>query len=270
MAGRPVARASPPAHEDGAVPNVVAQLAQWADDHLRLLRTSKFTSSSDIPVEFIRRNVKLRGRLRRITENGLEIEHVPITLPILSSWRKEPCGVLLVKLAGVELSETGRVWLQNELKPSQLLWFQLLGKEDSALFCYLLVNKDRYFSVSLNEEILRRGLGKTVLVQGLNYDSKIYWKIHRNLLKAELTALKKGEGIWKEESEKESYLEKFKDSWREIWKKDNYFKKLGSDFNLKKESYYDKLRSTYEAWKDNSLILMFRELISRLHFRRKE
>ncbi|XP_072815644.1 protein C3orf33 homolog isoform X3 [Vicugna pacos] len=162
MAGRPAAPASPPPDRDGAAPNVVARISQWADDHLRLVRsistvmaiagvtlllrsvrlTSKFTSSSDIPVEFIRRNVKLRGRLRRITENGLEIEHIPITVPIISSWRKEPCGFLLVKLAGVELTETGKVWLQKELKPSQVLWFQLLGKENSALFCYLLVNKD--------------------------------------------------------------------------------------------------------------------------------
>lgn len=126
--------------------------------------------------------------------------------------------------------------------------------------------------MNLNEEILRRGLGKTVLVKGLKYDSKIYWTVHRKLLKAELTALKKGEGIWKEDSEKESYLEKFKDSWR-IWKKDSFLKTTGSDFSLKKESYYDKLRRTYEIWKDNmnnySLILKFKELISRIHFRRK-
>ncbi|KAM9604450.1 protein C3orf33 homolog isoform 2-T2 [Trichechus inunguis] len=242
---------------------------------LRSVRAaSKFTSSSDIPVEFIKRNVKLRGRLRRITENGLEIEHVPITLPIISSWKKEPRGALLVKLAGVELTLAGRVWLQRELKPSQLLWFQLLGRENSALFCYLLVKKGGYFNVSLNEEILRRGLGKTVLVKDLDYDSKIYWTIHRNLLKAELTALKKGEGIWKEESEKESYLEKLKGSWREIWKKDSYFKEIGSNFNLKKESYYDKLRRTYKTWKENvnnyTLILKFRELLSRVYFRRKE
>lgn len=112
--------------------------------------------------------------------------------------------------------------------------------------------------MNLNEEILRRGLGKTVLVKGLNHNSKLYWRIHRRLLKAELTALKKGEGIWKEESEKQSYLEKFKDSWREIWKK---------------ESYYEKFRMTYEIWKENmnnySLILKFRELMSHLHFRRK-
>ncbi|XP_053454863.1 protein C3orf33 homolog [Nycticebus coucang] len=293
MAGRPAVSGSQSPDPDRAASNVVAQISQWADDHLRLIRsfstglaiagimlflrsvrlTSKFTSSSDIPVEFIRRNVKLRGRLRRITENGLEIEHIPITLPIISSLRKEPCGALLVKLAGVELTETGKIWLQKELKPSQILWFQLLGKENSALICYLLVNKGGYFSVSLNEEILRRGLGKTVLVKELNYDSKIYWTIHRNLLKAELTAAKKGEGIWKEESEKENYLEKFRDSWREIWKKDSYLKTTGSDFNLKEGNYYDKLRRTYEIWKDTmnnySLIRKFRELVRRMRFCRK-
>ncbi|XP_077016958.1 protein C3orf33 homolog isoform X2 [Tamandua tetradactyla] len=241
---------------------------------LRSVRlTSKFTNSSGIPVEFIKRNVKLRGRLHRITEDGLEIEHVPITLPIISSWRNEPRGVLLVKLAGVELTETGKVWLQNELKPSQLLWFQLLGKEKSALFCYLLVNKGKIFNVNLNEEILRRGLGKTVLVKGLNYDPEIYWTIHRNLLRAELTALRKGEGIWKEESEKKSYLQKFKGAWKEILKKDSYLIKTESDFHLNKEGYYDKFRRTFKTWKDKmnnySLILKFRELKSRIHFRRK-
>lgn len=127
--------------------------------------------------------------------------------------------------------------------------------------------------MNLNEEILRRGLGKTVLIKGLNCDTKTYWKLHRNLLKAELTALKKGEGVWKEEFEKESYLEKFKDSWREIWKKDRFLEISGTDFNLKKESYYDKFRRTCETWKDSvnncSLVLKFRELLGRLHFRRK-
>lgn len=120
---------------------------------------------------------------------------------------------------------------------------------------------------------MRRGLGKTVLVKGLNYDSKTHWKIHRNLLKAELTAVKKGEGIWKEESEKESYLGKFKDSWREIWKNDNCLKTSRLDFHLTKDSYYDRFRRAYGDWKDHvgnfSLVLKLRELVSRLHFRRK-
>ncbi|GAB1290763.1 Protein C3orf33 homolog [Apodemus speciosus] len=241
---------------------------------LRSVRlTSKFTASSDIPVEFIRKKVKLRGRLQQITERGLEIEHIPITLPFISSWKKEPCGLLLVKLAGVELTEPGKAWLQKELKPSQLLWFQLLGKEDSALFCYLFVNKGGYFNVNLNEEILRRGLGKTVLVKGLNYDSKTHWKIHRNLLKAELSALKKGEGIWKEESEKESYFKKLKDSWRERWTRDNELKAAGADLSPTRDSPHASLLRAYGIWKDRvsncSLVLKLRECVSRLHFRRK-
>lgn len=51
-------------------------------------KTTKFTTAMEIPVEFIEKNVKLRGRLHRISEQGLEIEHVPITLPIISSLQR--------------------------------------------------------------------------------------------------------------------------------------------------------------------------------------
>lgn len=50
-------------------------------------------------------------------------------------------GLLLVRLAGVELTPEGTVWLQRELKPSQVIWFQLLGREHLALECLVLVNK---------------------------------------------------------------------------------------------------------------------------------
>ncbi|XP_044523630.1 protein C3orf33 homolog isoform X2 [Gracilinanus agilis] len=89
--------------------NVVARLSQWMDENLCLIRnistgmavvglillaksiklTNKFISSSDIPEEFIKKNVKLRGRLRRITENGLNVEHTPITVPLISRWRSK-------------------------------------------------------------------------------------------------------------------------------------------------------------------------------------
>lgn len=65
-------------------------------------QTSKFTASSDIPVEFIRKKVKLRGRLHRITERGLEIEHIPITLPFISSW-KSKYDARIVKLTIVTI-----------------------------------------------------------------------------------------------------------------------------------------------------------------------
>ncbi|XP_056663471.1 protein C3orf33 homolog isoform X4 [Monodelphis domestica] len=253
--------------------NVVARLSQWADENLCLIRnistgmavvglillaksiklTNKFISSSDIPEEFIKNNVKLQGRLRRITENGLKVEHTPITVPLISRWRKQPYGVLLVKIAGVELTEAGWGWLQKELKPSQKLWFQLLAKENSALLCLLLVEKGRFFNVCLNEEILRRGLGRTVLIKELDHESKIFWTVHKNLLKAELKAMKKGEGLWKEQSEIVTYVKKFKGSWREIWCEDGQSVKKGVSLDtvLKTSTYYQMLKRRYEKYKEN-------------------
>ncbi|NXP02675.1 CC033 protein, partial [Thinocorus orbignyianus] len=171
--------------------------------------TTKFTSASDIPVGFVEKNVKLRGRLHHITEKGLEVEHIPITVPFITSiqrkWQSK--GLLLVRLAGVELAPSGMAWLQQELKPKQIIWFQLLGREDMALECLVLVNKGRFLSVCLNEEILRQGLGRTARIEGLHHDSRLYWKLHKRLLRAELKALKKSKGIWKEES----YSERIRD-----------------------------------------------------------
>ncbi|KAG6939279.1 chromosome 3 orf 33 [Chelydra serpentina] len=216
------------AEPQGQPANYLARISEWADSHLTVLRnistgmaiagiilfaksiklTTKFTSALDIPVEFIEKNVKLRGRLCHITEKGLEVEHVPISLPFLSSLQRkwQSNGVLLVRLAGVELTPNAMVWLQEELKPAQMMWFQLLGREDLVLDCLILVNKGRFFSVCLNEEILRQGLGKTTRIEGLHHDSPLYWKLHKRLLQAELKALKKNKGIWKE-----SYFEKLRD-----------------------------------------------------------
>ncbi|XP_010146683.1 PREDICTED: protein C3orf33 homolog, partial [Eurypyga helias] len=171
--------------------------------------TTKFASALDIPVKFIEKNVKLRGKLHHVTEKGLEVEHIPISIPFLASiqrkWQSK--GLLLVRLAGVELAPSGMAWLQQELKPKQTLWFQLLGREDLALECLVLVNKGRFLSVCLNEEILRQGLGRTARIEGLRHDSRLYWKLHRRLLRAELKASRKNKGIWKEES----YSERIRD-----------------------------------------------------------
>ncbi|KAM9274795.1 protein C3orf33 homolog [Cariama cristata] len=212
----------------------LARLSEWADAHLSLLRnlsagmavagvlvlarsvrlTTKFTSALDIPVEFVEKNVKLRGKLHHVTEKGLEVEHIPISIPFLTSIQRkwQAKGLLLVRLAGVELAPRGMAWLQQELKPKQMIWFQLLGREDLALECLVLVNKGRFLSVCLNEEILRQGLGRTARIEGLHHDSRLYWKLHKRLLRAELRALKKNKGIWKEESYSERIRGHIRDS----------------------------------------------------------
>ncbi|XP_009870271.1 PREDICTED: protein C3orf33 homolog, partial [Apaloderma vittatum] len=171
--------------------------------------TTKFTSALDIPVEFVKKNVKLRGELHHVTAEGLAVEHIPISIPFLTSLQRkwQSKGLLLVRLAGVELAPSGVAWLQQELKPKQVMWFQLLGREDLTLECLVLVNKGRFLSVCLNEEILRRGLGRTARIEGLHHHSRLYWKLHRKLLQAEVKALKKKKGIWQEES----YSERIRD-----------------------------------------------------------
>uniref|UniRef100_A0A8D2Q7G8 Chromosome 3 open reading frame 33 n=1 Tax=Varanus komodoensis TaxID=61221 RepID=A0A8D2Q7G8_VARKO len=168
--------------------------------------TTKFTNALEIPPEFIKKNVKLRGRLHQITEQGLQIEHVPITLPIISSFQRR-YGLLLIRLAGVAPTPSGIDWLKEELKPAQMVWFQLLGRKNLELDCLVVVKKGRFSSVCLNEEILRNGLGRTVPIEGLTHESQIFWKLHRRLLQAELKAVKKSKGIWKEET----FIEKFKE-----------------------------------------------------------
>ncbi|NXH20502.1 CC033 protein, partial [Bucco capensis] len=208
----------------------LSRLSEWADAHLSLLRnlstgmavagvlvlarsvrmTTKFTSAVDIPVEFVKKNVKLRGKIHHITEKGLEVEHIPISIPFITwiqkKWQSK--GLLLVRLAGVELAPSGMAWLQQELKPKQMIWFQLLAREDLALECLVLVNKGRLLSVCLNEEILRQGLGRAARIEGLHHESHLYWKLHKRLLQAEIKALKKQKGIWEEES----YSERIRDS----------------------------------------------------------
>lgn len=46
---------------------------------------TKFQAAREIPALFIERNVRLRGKVHSITEKGIEVEHVPIYLPVLST-----------------------------------------------------------------------------------------------------------------------------------------------------------------------------------------
>ncbi|NXI76133.1 CC033 protein, partial [Rhipidura dahli] len=171
--------------------------------------TTKFTSPLDIPVEFVQKNVKLRGKLHHITEKGLEVEHIPISIPFITAIQRkwQPEGLLLLRLAGVELAPGGTAWLQRELLPKQPLWFQLLGRDSSALECLVLVHKGGFLSMCLNEELLRQGLGRAARIEGLPHHSRLYWKLHKRLLRAELKAVKKNKGIWKDQSYSERIQE---------------------------------------------------------------
>ncbi|XP_014835910.1 PREDICTED: protein C3orf33 homolog isoform X1 [Poecilia mexicana] len=217
--------------------NVVSVISQLADDNLTLVRNistglavagviviarsirviTKFQAASEIPVRFIEGNVSLRGKVRSITERGIEVEHVPIYLPIISplllKHRDASTSPLLVHLAGVELTPEGKTWLQKNLVPPQTVWLKLISQEDDMLHC--LVSQSRQgsmWSYCMNEELLRLSLARRAPIAGLPPGSPLYWRLHRRLHRAEVKAEKKGQGLWKKEGLWERAAKALKDN----------------------------------------------------------
>ncbi|XP_041656615.1 protein C3orf33 homolog isoform X2 [Cheilinus undulatus] len=204
--------------------NVVSLISHFADENLTLVRNistglavagviviarsiklvTKFQAASEIPARFIERNVSLRGKVHSVTEKGLEVEHVPIYLPVLSPLLSKHKGMhtspMLVHLAGVELTPEGRAWLQNNLTPSQTVWLKLISRKNETLHCLVSQSKGSMWSYCMNEEVLRLGLARTAPVVGVLPDSRLYWRLHKRLHRAEVRAEKKGRGLWKQDS----------------------------------------------------------------------
>ncbi|XP_068585457.1 protein C3orf33 homolog isoform X2 [Cebidichthys violaceus] len=203
--------------------NVVSVISQFADDNLTLVRNistglavagviviarsiklvTTFQAASEIPARFIERNVSLRGKVHSITERGLEVEHVPIYLPVVSpflSRHKGGCrSPMLVHLAGVEMTPEGRAWLQKNLAPAQTVWLKLLSREDDMLHCLVSQSRGSMWSYCINEEVLRLGLARAAPLVGVPSDSRLYWRLLKRLHRAEVKAERKGRGLWKQD-----------------------------------------------------------------------
>ncbi|XP_068173884.1 protein C3orf33 homolog isoform X2 [Antennarius striatus] len=224
--------------DEGTQPsnNIVSLISQFADDNLTLVRNistglavvgvvlisrsikllTKFQAASEIPAYFIERNVRLCGKVRAVKERGLEVEHVPIHLPLLSSLlSKYKCAnssFMLVHLAGVELTSEGSLWLQKNLFPAQTVWIKLISREDDMLHCLVFQNRRWMWSYCINEEVLRLGLARTAPVVGLLPDHRFYWRLHKRLHRAEVRAERKGQGLWKQDTQWERVSKAVRDT----------------------------------------------------------
>ncbi|XP_041732827.1 protein C3orf33 homolog isoform X1 [Coregonus clupeaformis] len=221
----PESRSEAETDEKGEKPskNIISVISQFADDHLTFVRNistglaiagvivisrsiklmTRFGVASEIPARFIENNVSLRGRVQTITERALEVEHVPIYIPLLSPLLTKGGGgvfPLAVRLAGVDLTPEGRAWLEQHLSPAQTVWLKLVSREEETLHCLVSVRRGSLRSLCLNDEVLRLGLARTVPVSGLHPQSRLYLRLHQRLLRAEVKAERKGRGMWKEDS----------------------------------------------------------------------
>ncbi|GAA6097428.1 protein C3orf33 homolog [Tachysurus ichikawai] len=205
--------------------NIISEASKFADEHLTLIRSisaclgvvgviviarsirlmTKFCSPSEIPSRFFEKNVSLKGKVRSVTERGLEVEHVPIHVPLLSPLlsKRQVATPLRVCLAGVDLTPEGHDWLTETLRTDETVWLRLISRQDESLHCLVSLSGRLLFNPCINEEILRLGLGRTAPLHGLDPRSRLYWRIHTRLLKCELRAERKGQGLWKQESLRE-------------------------------------------------------------------
>ncbi len=56
------------------------------------------------------------------------------------------------------------------------------------------------WSYCVNEEVLKLGLARTAPLVGVLPDSRLYWRLHKRLHRAEVRAERKGRGLWKQDS----------------------------------------------------------------------
>ncbi|XP_061638758.1 protein C3orf33 homolog isoform X2 [Phyllopteryx taeniolatus] len=177
---------------------------------------TKFQTVSEIPARFVESNVSLRGRVHSVTDQALQVEHVPIYLPLLSprlaKHKGVPTSPLLVKLAGVDLTAEGKLWLQRRVLPAQTVWLKLISRQDDALHCFVAHSMGSSWGRSVNEEALYLGLARRAPVAGLSQHSRLYWRLHQRLHRAEVKAEKRRLGLWREDSQWERAVKAVRDS----------------------------------------------------------
>ncbi|XP_053479666.1 protein C3orf33 homolog [Ictalurus furcatus] len=205
--------------------NIITAVSKFADENLTIIRCistglavagvitiarsirlmTRFVSPSEIPARFIEKNVSIRGKVRSVTERGLEVEHIPIHVPLLSPLltKRQVATPLRVCLAGVDLTPEGHDWLAATLRTDETVWLRLISRQDESLHCLVSLSGGFLFNTCVNEEILLLGLGRTAPIHGLDPHSRLYWRLHARLLKCELRAERKGQGLWKQESLRE-------------------------------------------------------------------
>ncbi|XP_038061416.1 protein C3orf33-like [Patiria miniata] len=206
--------------------NTFQMCTDFIDEHIRLFRTSisvtaaigllviarsirvyqRFRRVSDIPEEFISKNMKLYGRFVALRKEPVHVivQHTPI---VNFEWRQkresDSGSGLPVHLAGLELQEGSLEYLQDRLGTQPSLRFHMLCvNEANGLDCIVDLVKWKlpFRRTSLNEELLRQGLAKVSPLGGLR-DHKLQTRLTQRLLAAELRAEKKSRGVWTRERE---------------------------------------------------------------------
>lgn len=182
---------------------------------------TRFQHARDIPEDFIRKGVRLQGRVSTVEPDGtLRVAHKPLaSLPsIFASRRGLVPGLLSVRLAGIELNPEGATFLRQRLGSEfggngRRVWFSLIhrppmgGEGKDRVECEVTAKLGRpgILSYNLNQEMVRRGLARvpsTGVPEHLSLlrSSPAYARLVNQLLISERIADRRGVGMWRRET----------------------------------------------------------------------
>ncbi|XP_064603574.1 protein C3orf33-like [Liolophura sinensis] len=153
----------------------------------------KFTKLSDIPVEFITKNISFRGHVKAVDRGHLlHVDHLPIyTL----RWLPSGEGLLPVRLAGVRISPVGSKWLADKVMGNVVKVTPLQLVNDAMDSVVFLEKGFLRRSTCVNKALIEQGLCKVDYPDTLP-SSDAYRRLLDSLIACETRADRKGKGLW--------------------------------------------------------------------------
>jgi len=175
---------------------------------------TKFSQVYQIPDEYMRTEMRLRGRVRTVEPDGaLHVEHIPILpLPRIMSRHDKNESTLTLRLAGIELTPAGRTFVDELALVGKRIDFtpiKLTPRIVDSVDCQVMVRKHRFLRTNLNVELTRRGLARVLGPEIGDHLTALqtipaYSRLVNQLLVSEKIADHRGIGMWQRESWVES------------------------------------------------------------------
>ncbi|CAJ0607263.1 unnamed protein product [Cylicocyclus nassatus] len=176
---------------------------------------ARFENVTEIPKEFIRKELELKGTVREVLPSGeLRVEHIPVVrLPAFLATRRPPKGLLNIRLAGVDLSNAGQQFLAKDLrltnKPVTFVVIKNSDDSKNAVDADVTVKKSTFTRTNLNIEVVRRGYARVPPPESPRHLKALqtipaYSRLVSKLLMSEKVADRRGVGLWERDSWVES------------------------------------------------------------------
>ncbi|CAB04226.1 Mitochondrial import inner membrane translocase subunit Tim21 [Caenorhabditis elegans] len=175
----------------------------------------KFQHVNQIPKDFIRKELELKGRVREVLPSGeLRVEHEPIMkIPFLPKRKNVDTGLLNLRLAGVELSQSGQQFLAKDLrltnKPVTFTVIKDVEGAPDAVDADVTVKRTAFGRTNLNLEVVRRGYARVPAPDQVKHLKSLqtipaYSRLISRLLMSEKVADRRGVGVWERDTWVES------------------------------------------------------------------